>query len=112
MLDRKLTRSRGRVTIRRRVVAVIRAAVNFRSSIYRSLRRELALVTLAFEQLEIAGRALEGRETPRPPAAALQPPASVHRCDCSRGSDQPSEEECPQPTTPLATVHARILRSR
>ena len=64
--------------------------------------RGLALIALALEKLEVAGRALERSEPARPSTAALRSAAPVHRRDRGRSTDESSEEERPRPPTPLA----------
>lgn len=68
-------------------------------------------VLLLLEELEVAGRALEGGEATRPPAAALSPSAPVHRRECCRRADDATEDECAKTLPTLLAVHSLILRS-
>ena len=77
-----------------------------------ALLRGLVSLPLPLEELEVARRALEGGETARPCAAALNASSAIHRSDRGRRADEPSQKEGSKPTTSLGAVHGRILRSR
>jgi len=76
---------------------------------YPALRRGLLPFALVLEQLEVARRALEGREAARPPAPSLDAPAPVERRRDRGRPDEPAEEERPDAAALLLAVHALIL---
>jgi len=60
---------------------------------------------LGFQELEIAGRALEGGETPRTAASTLDPSSAIQRRRDRGGPDQASENERPDASTLLLAIH-------
>lgn len=50
-------------------------------------------ISLALEELEVTGRALEGGEAPRAPATTLGAPAAIERRDRRGRADEPSQEK-------------------
>ncbi len=90
----------------------VTARVNLRLGVYRPLGRDLVPITLVLEELEVARRALEGREAARAAAPLLRASPPVDRRDRGGRADEPSQEEGAKPTAALASVHDLILRSR
>ena len=77
----------------------------------RPLRLGLSVISLAFEQLEVARRGLESRQTTRSAATALETSTPGQRRDGRRRADEPAEGEGTKTSASLLAVHSLILRS-
>ena len=97
------------MAIRRRVVAVIRPAVNLRSSIS-ALVLDRGLLALTFDELEVAGRALEGGEPARAAASPLNAAPARAGCKRGRGAHHAAQNEGAEPSASLDAIHEQILR--
>jgi len=77
----------------------------------RPLRRGLPLISFPLQQLEVARSGLEGRQTTRSAATALESPTPGQRCNGRRRADEPAEGEGTKTSASLLAVHCLILRS-
>ena len=86
-----------------------RPVVNLRSSISALVldRRRLAL---AFDELEVTGRALERGEPARAATPPLDAPPARARRQRSRSAHDAAQNEGAEPSASLDAIHEQILR--